>query len=94
MKSDKIIAARKMLCQYLGEVAKEKGISTYEIAVKTGFLQPNVSRMLSGRYSPSIDNFMILADAIGCYFFIIDKEEDTELAEMMKKRWQRKSQEN
>jgi DNA-binding phage protein len=94
MKDPKITAARQMLCRYLGEVAKEKGMSTYKIAEITGFNQPNVHRMLTGKYSPSIDNFMILADAIGCYFFIIDKEEDNELAEMMRKRWQRNSQVN
>lgn len=94
MKDPKITTARKMLCQYLGEVAKEKGMSTYKIAELTGFNQPNVHRMLTGKYSPSIDNFMILANAIGCYFFIIDKEENSELADMMKKRWKRNSQVN
>lgn len=80
--------ARIMLCQYLYDVAKEKGISHDKIAEITGFTRTNVSRMLSGKYSPSIDNFLKLADAIGVYFFIIDKDdEDAELVEMMKNRW-------
>jgi len=62
--------ARKMLCRYLYELAKEKGISQDKIAEKTGFNRNNVSRMLSGRYSPSLDNFIRLAEAVDTYFFI------------------------
>lgn len=88
MKEQRIIEARLMLCRYLGNVAREKGISTYKIAEITGFRQQNVHRMLSGKYPPTLDNFIILADAIGCYFFIIDKDDqDSDLVEMMKKRW-------
>lgn len=94
MNDPKIITARKMLCEYLRNQAKEKGLSTYEIARKTGFKQQNVHRMLSGEHTPTLDNFMTLAMAIDCYFFIIDKDEDSDLAKMMKDRWQRKSQEN
>jgi len=56
MNDVKIIEARKMLCSYLAQVAKEKGITTYDIANLTGFQRTNVSRMINGRYSPSLDN--------------------------------------
>lgn len=80
--------ARVMLCQYLRERAREKGITYEAIAEKTGFTQSNVSRMLSGKFSPSLDNFMRLADAIEAYFFVIDKDEkETDLVKMMKNRW-------
>jgi transcriptional regulator with XRE-family HTH domain len=80
--------ARIMLCQYLYAVAKEKGITHDKIAESTGFSRSNISRMLSGKYPPSLDNFLKLADAIGVYFFIIDKDDDNaELVEMMKNRW-------
>jgi DNA-binding phage protein len=94
MKSEKIIEARKMLCRYLAELARERGISTYKIAEITGFNQPNVHRMLSGKYPPSLDNFLILADAIGSYIFIIDKDHpDSDLVTMMKQRWKHPHQE-
>ena len=93
--NEKIIEARKMLCRYLVNVAKEKGISQYEIAAKTGFLQSNVNRMLQGRYAPTLDNFIRLAEAVGVYFFVIDKENpDDELVETMKKRWSKFSSDN
>ena len=94
MKDPKIIEARKMLCRYLGDTARERGISTYEIAEKTGFDRPNVSRMLNGHYAPTMDNFIKLCDAIGVYIFIVDKEGEGDLVEMMKERWKRKGDDN
>jgi len=79
--------ARIMQLQYLAKLAKEKGITQDMIAEKTGFTRNNVSRMLSGRYSPSLDNFMRLCEAINCYLFIIDKNADDDLVTMMKERW-------
>lgn len=86
--------ARALLLQYLSQKAREKGITQEQIAEKTGFTQNNVSRMLQGRYSPSLDNFMRLAEAVGAYFFVIDKEQDDELVDTMKKRWQKPGQDN
>jgi transcriptional regulator with XRE-family HTH domain len=83
----KYTEARKFLCRYLADEAKEKGITHQAIADRTGFAKNNVTRMLSGRYSPSLDNFIKLADAIGVYFFIIDKDAEGDLVDMMKKRW-------
>ena len=87
MNSEKYKTARLMLCQYLSDVASQKNITQQQIAEKTGFTRSNVCRMLSGRYSPSIDNFIKLTEAIDVYFFIIDKDADDELVETMKNRW-------
>ena len=57
--------ARKELCLFIKNKAIEKGITYQVIADKTGLQQPNVSRMLNSHYSPSLDNFIKLADAIG-----------------------------
>lgn len=89
MSEEKITEARKMLCHYLASLAKEKGLTTYQIAEMTGFKQPNVHRMLSGRYAPSLDNFIKLCDAIQTYIFIIDKNSTDDLSELMRKRWER-----
>lgn len=84
--------ARKMLMEYLRATALEKGITHAQIAEKTGFSPNNVSRMLMGHYAPSLDNFLRLAEAINIYFFIIDKDEDDELVQIMKNRWGRVSE--
>lgn len=76
---EKYTRARKMLMEYLRATALEKGITHAQIAEQTGFSPNNVSRMLMGHYSPSLDNFLRLAEAVNVYFFIIDKDEDDEL---------------
>ena len=89
MPNDNIIYARKLLCKYLRETAKEKGLSTYKIAELTGFEQPNVFRMLSGNHNITLDNLITLCDVIDTYVFIIDKNAEDELVETMKNRWRR-----
>ncbi len=56
---------RIKLMRDLSELAQQKGISNSELAKKTGFDIANIYRMFSGKYSPGIDNIMMLADAIG-----------------------------
>ncbi len=89
MNQEKIKEARRLLCQYLRKTAKEKGLSTYKIAELTGFAQPNVHRMLSGKHPITLDNFIILCDVINAYIFIIDKNEDADIVTLMKDRWRR-----
>lgn len=89
MNDRKITEARIMLCHYLASLAKEKGLSTYDIARITGFKQPNVHRMLTAKYAPTLDNFIRLADALDAYIFIIDKNADDDLTQLMRDRWRR-----
>jgi len=91
MKEQKIIEARLMLCRYLRDLAKEKGITNQQIADITGFTQGNVNRMLAGKYPPTLDNFIILCDAINTYFFIIDKNANEEVTNLMRNRWRQAS---
>lgn len=77
-----------MLCHYLASLAKAKNITITELAEKTGFQRTNVHRMLSGRYPPTLDNFIKLAEALDAYIFIIDKDADDELVKIMKNRWE------
>lgn len=84
-----------MLCSYLQEVATKHNVTHDMIAERTGFQRSNVSRMLSGKYSPSLDNFIKLCDAIGVYLFIIDKDSTgSDLAETMRTRWKREGESN
>lgn len=57
--------ARKMLTEYVKQYAEFKGITQTQIAQATGFTQGNVSRILSAKYSPTLDNFLKIAGAVG-----------------------------
>ena len=56
---------RRRLLAYIKEYASKNGISQENIAAKTGFTRNNVNRMLMGRYTPTLDNFIRLAESIG-----------------------------
>jgi len=85
--SKKIEAARKLLLNYIRQQMSDKSITQEMLAEKTGFTQSNISRMLNAKYSPSIDNFLILCEAVNCFVFIIDKDADEDAANSMRNRW-------
>lgn len=64
MKDEKYTEAGRMLLRFLHQEAKSKGITQEEIAKRTGFQSGNVSRMLNYKYSPTIENFLRLANSI------------------------------
>jgi transcriptional regulator with XRE-family HTH domain len=74
MEDEKYQEEARMLLNKLKLLAKEKGITEEQIAAKTGFIQSNVNRMFAGKYTPLLDNFLQLADAIG--FHIVLKENE------------------
>jgi transcriptional regulator with XRE-family HTH domain len=78
MSNDKYIQARLTLCLFLKSEAETKGITQQQIADKCGWHQQTVQRMLSGKFAPSLDNFIKLADAIGVNFFMESKDSPTE----------------
>jgi transcriptional regulator with XRE-family HTH domain len=63
--NDKHREAGKLLLSFIRKIAKEKGMTEKDIALNSGFIQPNVNRMLSGKYMPSLDNFLKLGEAVG-----------------------------
>lgn len=85
--SKKIEAARKMILDYIREQMEAKNITQDMVSEHTGFTQSNVSRMLSAKYPPTLDNLLMLCEAVNCYIFVIDKEADDDLCEMMRNRW-------
>lgn len=94
MTPEKYIEARKILLSFIADQAKEKGITHEQIAEITGFDRSNVGRMLSGKYAPTLDNFLRLAEAVNVYFFLAYKDSDDDLVEIMKNRHKRQSDEN
>jgi len=67
---------RKELCSRIQEVATANNINHIAIADTTGFQPSNVSRMLSGKYSPTLDNLIKLCDAVEIEIQLKDKMAD------------------
>ena len=74
MGDEKYQEETRMLLYKLKEYAYEKEITEQQIADKTGFIQSNVNRMFAGKYSPLMDNFLELADAIGFHVELKENE--------------------
>lgn len=73
---------RKAILAHLFELAAIKGISQDTIAERTGFVKSNVSRMKKGMYSPSLDNLMCVADAIGHDVAFVNKMVDAKIPDV------------
>ncbi len=78
MNENKYLQARLMLCLFLKTEADAKGITQQEIADKCGWHQQTVQRMLSGKFAPTLDNFIKLADAIRVNFFMESKDSNSD----------------
>lgn len=65
--------ARKLLIEFMHKIAEERGVSNAEIARRSGLQRPNVSRILSGRYSPELDTFLKIAGALDLHLEIREK---------------------
>lgn len=78
MIDDKYKESARMLLGFLKQIAREKGLTEIKISEKSGFIQPNVNRMFSGKYMPTLDNFIRLGEAIGVRVELHGPEEITQ----------------
>lgn len=67
---NKLKDTRVMLCNTLREIAIEKSITQCELSQKTGLTQCNISRILSGKYSPTIDSILKICSALNVTILI------------------------
>ncbi|MCE3278046.1 MAG: Helix-turn-helix domain [Bacteroidetes bacterium] len=65
MTEKQIEISRKNLLQAISDHMIANNITQEDAAEKSGFIQSNISRMLAGKFSPNLDNLIILCDAIG-----------------------------
>ncbi len=59
--------ARKRLIEFVKQYAEQIGVTQQAIADITGMRQSNVSRILAGRYSPTLDNFLKIAAVLNLH---------------------------
>jgi transcriptional regulator with XRE-family HTH domain len=46
------------------ELRQKRGLTTYELAKRSGILRPNISRVESGKHVPNVDTLDRLARAL------------------------------
>lgn len=67
----------------LREIAQRRKISHQAIADRIGWKQTNVSRLFTAKYSPTLPNFLRLADALGIRV-ILESDDGSLEAEMQR----------
>lgn len=66
MTDDQIIDQEcQAIVDQLRALRKQRGLSTYEVAERSGLKQPNVSRIERGDYYPNLFTLLRYAEAIG-----------------------------
>lgn len=68
------IETRKQLIEQLIRYRKAKKITQADISESTGIQRPNISRLESGKYNPTLDMIVRVADSIGLEVEITLKE--------------------
>lgn len=94
MKNEKIAEARRMILNYLREQMEAKNITHQQVADYWGWKRETVSRMLAGRFSPGLDQVLMLCEAVNAYIFVMDKEANDDTAQLMRDRWKRAADSN
>jgi transcriptional regulator with XRE-family HTH domain len=69
----------KLLVFLLDEIRQQKGITQQQIADETGLIRSNISRFFSAKFTPDLNNFLIIAKSIKVNFFFEDQEQKTDL---------------
>lgn len=64
---------RKKLLEKIQDHMVANNITQEEAAEKSGFIQSNISRMLAGKYAPSIDQILTLCQAVGLRVELVSK---------------------
>lgn len=68
------LETRKQLIEQLITYRKAKKITQADISESTGIQRPNISRLESGKYNPTLDMIVRVADSIGLEVEITLKE--------------------
>lgn len=65
MSEKRIEELRVKLLDAIREHMEANNITQESIVEQTGFIRSNISRMLAGKFPPTLDNLLILCDAVG-----------------------------
>jgi transcriptional regulator with XRE-family HTH domain len=77
MNKEQLIRKRIKTLRYLSKLIDDRQLTQAQIAEQTGYIQPNISRILSGQYSPSLDILTNIANAAGYDVAFVNQDLNT-----------------
>lgn len=75
----------KALVLFLKQIADKKGMTSEDIASKTGLYASNIRRMFQLKYCPSLDNWLKILKAVEVNIFFEDRDSKTDLNVLFEK---------
>lgn len=91
MNQDQILAYRKLVGQWITQLREDKQMPKNELSKLSGIDRKYINDIESGKYAFSIDVIAKLSIALDFYIFLIPKDSDNPLAEIMRNKWGAKS---
>ncbi len=79
--------ARKLIAGFLKQRREELKITIDDLAAKTGLGRATIMRMENAMFWPGLKQYLIVCEALYLFPFLSTFEEDSSLAEMMRKSW-------
>ena len=79
--------ARKLTAGFLKNRRKELGLTQTELAEKVGMKQESIARIEAGKFYISTKQLWMLCEALDLYFFLEEKENNSERSKMMRTRF-------
>lgn len=89
-----LLEVRKIIGKWLREIREEKGMTQEQLGQKIGVDRSTVNKIENGKWSFSIDMLTRFCVALETHFFLSTNDSNTEVAQMMRKRWERGGQQN
>lgn len=66
--------ARQQVGLYIADIMRQRGINKMQLAEKAGVKRDAIYSILKGDKAYTIDTFLMVVQALDCYFFLADKE--------------------
>lgn len=83
-----LVEARRITAGFLKQRREELGLSQEQLAEKCGWHQATIARIESSKFYINTKQLWIICNALDLYFFMSPKEEDSDLVNSMKYRFQ------
>jgi len=74
IKKEIFLKARQQVGLYIAAVMKQRGINKMQLAERAGIERHQLYSILKGNTAYTIDTFLVVIQALDCYFFLADKE--------------------
>lgn len=70
----------KAFVMLIDQVAKQKKLTSYDLAERTGMRDNSIRRIFQLKYCPSLQTFLSLCKAVEVNIFVEDRESKTDLS--------------